>query len=514
MSANVVSRRSLAVVLLALFLGMSLSPFSELWVEQAEAAEVARHTYEFSDGTTEYVALYQGGNADTGAKIALPKGAEVTDVQMTLSGASATGWSSIPTTTRDHWVAGEASDTDNQSADLTLAMANSSNEFNAHGLDEEVNPSSTAWLDNGTYAVRQPHTSNSTDALFSQQLKLSPNSLNAQGQGAILRHHDWLYLSTWSSTSFHNIVHRLYPNNGTRESIIHLDQNGCQLPTKHSSTYYGQWGFRDWVVTDDERLYAIISGYKYFYSSNANPTYHAVLEFDISDEHEWVCTNSFKPQGSGDFTGITYDPVDDAIWILHSQNRRIQSYTVSSTGDFERGDEYFTFQTSTSSIWQCGVNNQQARGLEMNETHFFMRCQDGNYYNDRDQLESWGRSGSATALIPENTVRSISSLGYGLFYDGRRFITVDSGYSTWSSSPSYHEFGTSWQYKTTPAPGTTTWLGPVIETTEDVLAVNVETLWSAASIGDRVDYWVSADNGTHWVAVESNTTVHFQHPGK
>ena len=150
----------------------------------------------------------------------------------------------------------------------------------------------------------------------------------------------------------------------------------------------------------------------------------------------------------------------------------------------------------------------------MNETHFFMRCQDGNYYNDRDQLESWGRSGSATALIPENTVRSISSLGYGLFYDGRRFITVDSGYSTWSSSPSYHEFGTSWQYKTTPAPGTTTWLGPVIETTEDVLAVNVETLWSAASIGDRVDYWVSADNGTHWVAVESNTTVHFQHPGK
>ena len=514
MSANAVSRRSLAVVLLALFLGMSISPFSELWVEQAEAAEVARHTYEFSDGTTEYVALYQGGNADTGAKIALPKGAEVTDVQMTLSGASATGWSSIPTTTRDHWVAGEASDTDNQSADLTLAMANSSNEFNAHGLDEEVNPSSTAWLDNGTYAVRQPHTSNSTDALFSQQLKLSPNSLNAQGQGAILRHHDWLYLSTWSSTSFHNIVHRLYPNNGTRESIIHLDQNGCQLPTKHSSTYYGQWGFRDWVVTDDERLYAIISGYKYFYSSNANPTYHAVLEFDISDEHEWVCTNSFKPQGSGDFTGITYDPVDDAIWILHSQNRRIQSYTVSSTGDFERGDEYFTFQTSTSSIWQCGVNNQQARGLEMNETHFFMRCQDGNYYNDRDQLESWGRSGSATALIPENTVRSISSLGYGLFYDGRRFITVDSGYSTWSSSPSYHEFGTSWQYKTTPAPGTTTWLGPVIETTEDVLAVNVETLWSAASIGDRVDYWVSADNGTHWVAVESNTTVHFQHPGK
>ena len=112
MSVNAVSQRSIAVVLLALFLGMSFSPLSELWIEEAEAAEVARHTYEFSDGTTEYIALYQGGNADSGAKIALPKGAQVTDVQMTLSGASATGWSSIPTDTRDHWVAGEATNTD------------------------------------------------------------------------------------------------------------------------------------------------------------------------------------------------------------------------------------------------------------------------------------------------------------------------------------------------------------------------------------------------------------------
>jgi hypothetical protein len=167
MSANFVSRRTVAALLLSLFMGMSMSPFSELWIENAEAAEVSRHTYEFSDGTTEYIALYQGGNADSGAKISLPKGAEVTDVQMTLSGASATGWSSIPTTTRDHWVAGEASNTDNKSSDLTLAMANVSQSFNPHSMDEDTNPSSTAWLDNGTYAVRQPHTSNSTDAFFS-----------------------------------------------------------------------------------------------------------------------------------------------------------------------------------------------------------------------------------------------------------------------------------------------------------------------------------------------------------
>ena len=170
MSANAVSQRFVAIVLLALFLGMSLSPFSEVWIENAEASQASRHTYEFSDGTSEYIALYQGGNADVGAKIALPKGAQVTDVQMTLSGASATGWSSIPTNTRDHWMGGEASNTDNLSSDLTLAMANSTKEFNAHGLNEEINPSSTAWLDNGTYAVRQPHTSNQTDALFSKQL--------------------------------------------------------------------------------------------------------------------------------------------------------------------------------------------------------------------------------------------------------------------------------------------------------------------------------------------------------
>ena len=42
----------------------------------------------------------------------------------------------------------------------------------------------------------------------------------------------------------------------------------------------------------------------------------------------------------------------------------------------------------------------------------------------------------------------------------------------------------------------------------------VETYWSAASIGDRVDYWISADNGTHWEEVESESTIHFDYPGK
>ena len=43
------------------------------------------------------------------------------------------------------------------------------------------------------------------------------------------------------------------------------------------------------------------------------------------------------------------------------------------------------------------------------------------------------------------------------------------------------------------------------------LSVNMKTYSSAQSIGDRVDYWVSADNGTHWVPVESNSTIHFDY---
>ena len=93
-----------------------------------------------------------------------------------------------------------------------------------------------------------------------------------------------------------------------------------------------QWGFRDWVVTDDERLYAIFSGIDIFTTQSANQQYHAILEFDISNENEWICMNSFQPQGFGDYTGITYDSEEKTIWVLHNQQRTIQSYTVNSNG--------------------------------------------------------------------------------------------------------------------------------------------------------------------------------------
>ena len=81
----------------------------EVFVGSADASGVSRHMYEFHDGSTEHVALYQGANPDIGAKISLPKGALVTDVSMTLSGASATGWSQTDTDDRDEWIAGSAS---------------------------------------------------------------------------------------------------------------------------------------------------------------------------------------------------------------------------------------------------------------------------------------------------------------------------------------------------------------------------------------------------------------------
>ena len=509
------SPRAVLIIVLFLFLATPFTPLVDNIAPNAEASGVARHVYEFSNGNEEYIALYQGANPDVGSSISIPKGALVTDVTMTLSGASSTGWSDFSDELRDDWIEGDASSTDSRSDELTLAMSNTTIDFFAHGNDAYENPSSTAWLDNGSYAIRQPHTSNATESRFSQQVLKTSNSLTANSQGAMLKHHDWLFMSTWSSSNFNNIVQRMYTNNITRESTIHLEQNGCQLPQKHSSSYYGMWGFRDWALSDDERLFAILSGYKYTYSSTAPTTYHRVLEFDVSRDDVWTCMDSYdvSPQ-FGEYTAIAYDTSDDTFWIVHNAQRRIVNYDFEGNGQYTRSQEMYSYSSSAGSAYECGKSSQQVRGLEMKDNTFFMRCQEGSVYNDKDQLEAWSISGSSTSLVPQSGTRDLSSLGYGLQYDGKRFITVDSGYSTWSSSTLYYrEYGTGWLYETTPAPGTTEWFGPVTITGEDVLSVNMKTYSSAQSIGDRVDYWVSADNGTHWVPVESNSTIHFDYPG-
>ena len=517
------SARAVFFLLISLMFLTPLSPMAELFSTEAEAAVGTRHVYEFSDGSVEHIALYQGANPDMSASVSLPRGAYVTDVSMTLSGASATGWSQVVAEDRVHWIRGAESNIDDRSGDLTLAMDNTSRNFLPHGNDAYVNPNSDAWLDNGSYALRQPHTSNATEALFSQQLTKTSSSFMAQSQGAILKHHDWLFLSTWSSSTFHNIVERLYPNNASRESVITLDKASCTLPQKHSSSYYGYYGFRDWTITDDERLFGILSGYRYTYGSTAPVNYHRVMEMDISRDDTWTCIDSYDISPSvGEYTGIAYDRDTGKVWVAHNAMNRLYAYDFSGDGSstYTRSQEFYSYTSSTGSSWECGGSygsgsKQMLRGLEVNGSTFYMRCQEDSPYNDRDQLEAWSVSGSSSALIPESTTRQISRLGYGLQFDGERFVTVDCGYSTWSGATLYYrEFGTGWMYETTPAPGTTTWFGEVVKSGDDILSANVETYWSAASIGDRVDYWISADNGTHWEEVESESTIHFDYPGK
>ena len=514
---NISSGRGVMFLLCAIMVLSPLSPLADVVVEPAEASGVARHVYEFADGTTEYVALYQGGSADAGAQMALPRGAKITDVTMTLSGASATGWSQLVDDDRSDWILGQSSSADARSGDVSLAFDNTDEVFFPHGYDEVTDVNSDAWLDNGSYALRQPHTSNATESRFSQQTLKTATSLTKQSQGAILQHHDWLFMSTWSSSNFNNIVQRLYPNNLTRESTINLDQADCTIATLHPSTYYGSYGFRDWTITDDERMFAILSGYRYHYTSSAPTQYHRVLELDISRDDTWTCIDSYdvSPQYS-DYTAIAYDRTSEEVWIVHNTQRRIVPYTFSETADgqYTRGSNMYSYSSSSGTSFECGKTGQQVRGLEVNESTFFMRCQQGSTGNDKDQLEAWSISGSSTSLVPQLGTRLISALGYGLQFDGNRFITVDCGYSTWSSSTLYYrEYGTGWQYKTTPAPGTTTWFGPVTSSDQDIVAANMQTYWSAASTGDRVDYWISADNGTHWESVVSNETIHFAYPG-
>ncbi|RPG75311.1 MAG: hypothetical protein CBE08_003945 [Euryarchaeota archaeon TMED248] len=508
----------IAIFLAFLMAFTPMTPISDLFVEDASASSVSRHIYQFSDGSTEYIALYQNGRTDDGAEISIPKGAEVSDISMTLSGASATGWSSELVETRSDWMEGSAAMTDSRSDTLTLSPTENNNSYITHSLDENISEESDAWYDNGTFSVRQPHTSNASENLFSMQVQKSSSALIAQSQGAILKHHDWLFLSTWSSKQFSNVVKRLYPNNATVESTILLEQASCTLPQQPSSSYYSYYGFRDWTVTDDERLFGILSTYRYHYSSSAPAANHRVLEFDISKDDVWTCLDSYdiSPQYN-DYTGIAYDASRDVVWVLHNSQRRIVSYEFDEmqTGSYTRGSTIYTYFSSSGSSYECGKTGQQVRGLEVSESTFFMRCQKGSSGSqNKDVLEAWKISGASETLVPQSNTKQINVLGYGLQFDGKRFITVDCSYSSFSSvTLNYREYGTGWSYETIPAPGTTTWYGDTIYTSKPVLSVNMETYWDAPTIGDRVDYWVSADNGTHWESVTSLSTIHFSYPG-
>ena len=508
------SRAALSLMVFVLVL-TPMSPLSELFIGDAKANGSSRHIYTFSDGSVENIALYQGGSDKTSI-VSMPKGAEVLDVQVTLSGASSTGWSQVSTDTYDEWMEGNPSQVDARSEELSLGFNSSEIAYSTHGSDEESLPGSNAWKDNGSFAIRQPHTSNSTESRFSNQIRVTSSNFMAQGQGAILRNHDWLFMSTFTGTQFDKVVTRMHPNNVTRDIVVDLQKEAaCVLPQDPSSTYYKAYGFKDWTVTDDEMMYGIFSTYKYAYSSSNPVQYLRILAVDVSDDWVWKCVDSYDVSAQyGEYSGISYDRDTDKVWITHSQQRRIVSYDFGDNGQFTRGEVQYSFSSSDNSNTACGKTSSNVHGLVVHSGFFYMRCMKGSYYQDTDQLSAWAVSGSSTSLVPQTGTRDITAKGLGLYYDGERIITVDSGYSTWASKTLYYrEFGMGISYPTTPAPGTTTWLGETIVTDEEVLAVNVANHWSAPTQGDRVDYWVSADNGTHWEAVETNQTIHFTHPG-
>ena len=491
-------------------------PFSTLLPTASAAGGSVRHIYTFTGGDIEATALYQGAGADATNKISIPKGAEITDIEMTLQGASATGWSQVDAMDRSDWMQGESNSMDPRSDQLTLGMASATNDFYSHVPNDSLDANNSAWLDDGGFALRQPHTGNTSETRFNPQSQISSNSFMAQGQGAILSHHGWLFMSTWSGTTFSNMIKRLWSNNGSVESTITLEQGSCVLPQKPSSTYYAAYGFRDWTITPDEKMFGIFSTYRYHYGSTAPVQYHAVLEIDIRYDDVWKCVDTYDISAQfSDYTGIAYDRVSDEIWVAHGSQRRLVSYEFLGNGNYDRGDTMYTFSSPASGSYDCGKNGGFVRGLAVHGDMFWMRCKKGTgSWSTTDVLNAWAVSTTSTQLIGQSGTRDINQLGYGLVYDGKRLLTLDCGYYTWGGSTLYYrQFGSGIAYPSTPAPGTSMWLSEPLESSSEIIAVNLETHWSAPSTGDRVDYWVSADNGTHWQAVESNTTLHLVHTG-
>lgn len=477
---------------------------------------VSRYIYQFSDGSNQYIANYVNGISDTGAEISIPKGAIVEDISMKLSGVSSTGWSDYNIEDRDDWILGSDSLIDNRGDTLTLALDGQESTFFSHGIRDSYDNSSDAWLDHSTGSLRQPHTSSSLEPQFAQQNRQSSSAFSGQSQGAVLKHHDWLFLSTWSSSQFSNVVKRLYPNNATVESTITLEQSTCDLPDDPSSSFRKSYGFRDWTVTDDERMFGIFTTYRNHYSAEAPAHNHMILEFDISDDNVWTCLESYDIQDVySEYTAIAYDKYNDKFWIVHNAQRKIVGYDFDNqpAGDFTRDDFYYRYFSAGNSAFSCGKSGNQVRGLEVNETTFFMRCQKSSV--SQDTLEAWSLPLSGTDLVPPQTTGPvINNLGYGLFFDGQRFISVDCGYSSFVSQTLYYrEFGTGWEYNTTPSPGVSTFISNAITTDQPILSAYVQTHWSSVATGDKVDYWISSDNGIHWETVQNNYTIHFSNPG-
>jgi len=498
-----------SVLLLSLFLlslfAIAIQPptDSDLNFKKIESTSGgARHLYTFADGSSEAIALYQSGTPARNIKVSIPRGAEVTGAEVTISGASATGWNSISDTTRSDWTEGTPTSTDTRGESVTLSLMDSQNWFEPHDLD--TNPaSSNAWYDNTTYSIRQPHTTNVSETRFTSQLSL-PSGTTATYNAAAFVYRDMIFASTWDSNTLANSIKVLYPNNGTQmttgpnNQVLRpdLDIGSCTVPSVPGS--WQAYGWRDWAITDDERAFGILSSYR----GQNTVQYHRIIEWDIHHPLAWKCISSYDVStgGYGDYTGISYDRTRDSIWVNHGVRKSIIQYEFDGNGGFERNStDYYTYFMSSG----------QVRGMSVHGDLFWFRT----YQSwSSDNLECFAITGTPGSVLTKQTgTTSISANGYGMHYDGKRLNTLD--HYSWTQGQRFREYGSGIPYLITAQPGTSTWVSESMEVDDEIVAANMEVSWTTSAAGDRVEYWISSDGGTHWESVTNNETVHFNYPG-
>ena len=494
----------LSLFLLSLFAAAVQHPAeSTLTFDEIESTSGgARHLYTFADGSSEAIALYQSATPARNIQVSIPRGAEVTGAEVTISGASATGWNSITDTSRSDWSEGTPIAIDTRGESVSLSMKDENNWFESHDMESEP-ASSNAWYDNSTYSIRQPHTTNVSETRFSSQLTL-PSGTMATYNGAAFVYRNMIFASTWDTNTLKNTVKVLYTNNGTQMTTgpynqalrPDLDIGTCSVPSLSSS--WQTYGWRDWAVTDDERAFGILSAYR----GQNSVQYHRIVEWDIRHPLAWKCISSYDVSsgGYGDYTAISYDRTRDSIWVNHGVRKSVIQYEFDGNGGFERNStDFYTYFMS----------NGQVRGMSVHGDLVWFRT----YQSwSSDNLECFAITGTPGSVLTKQTgTTSISANGYGLDYDGQRLNTLD--HYSWTQGQRFREFGSGITYLITAQPGTSTWVSESFEVDDEVVAANMEVSWTTSAAGDRVEYWISADGGTHWVSVTNNETVHFDYPG-
>ena len=208
---------------------------SELSKEVSESSGGGRHLYTFSDGSSEAIALYQTGTPAKNIQVSIPRGAEVTSAEVTISGASVTGWNSVTDSTRSDWQSGTSTDADPRSDSLTLAFDGRSNWYNPHDF-ETAPSSSSAWFDNSTYSIRQPHTTEVLETNLTAQRSLQAGTM-ATYNGAVFNYRNMLFASTWDSRTISSTIRVLYSTNASQITGLNnqplrpdLDIGSCTLP--------------------------------------------------------------------------------------------------------------------------------------------------------------------------------------------------------------------------------------------------------------------------------------------